>query len=107
VDIALPWIITSISTSVAIYLWWKDRRERRAAGRRQQEEQQQRREREGREEREWVQRLAQEQQLPPPPPPPSAPAEGTRIRREGRAVRTVHVEATQISPLRRVSVDSS
>ncbi len=96
IDQALPWIITTISTSAAIYMWVKDRREKHQ----QQEEQQ--REREARE-----QRTRQAPPPPPPPPsapqPPSAPAEAPRVRREGRAVRTLHMETTQTSPPRRVS----
>jgi hypothetical protein len=70
-----------MSTSAAIYMWVKDRREKQE----QQQRQQQQREQE------------------PPPQPPSAPAEAPRVRREGRAVRTLHMETTQTSPARRVS----
>lgn len=87
VDRALPWIITFISVSVAANMWWKERRERQA--RRQQQQQQQ---------------ASGRVQLPTPPPPsgPVAAEEQRVHRRQGRAVRTVHMEATQTAPPQRV-----
>jgi hypothetical protein len=91
VDRALPWIITFISVSVAVNMWWKERQERQA---RQQQQQQQ--------------QASGRVQLPTPPRPPlpsgpvAAERAEQRVHRQGRAVRTVHMEATQTAPPQRV-----
>lgn len=84
VDRALPWIITFISVSVALHMWWRERWERQA--------------------RQARQLQAQAGGRTPPTTPPSGPvaAEGQRVQRQARAVRTVHMEETQTTPPQRV-----